>query len=324
MKVLVTGGTSLLGAAVIDRLRARGDRVTTLQRNPGSSADSEVLGDVADASAVAEAVADQQAIIHLAAKVAATGPWAEYERTNVIGTQVVLDAAQRAGAQRFVYVSSPSVAHGGEAIIGGRAEPANPDKTRGHYATSKAHAERYALNASSTELPVVAIRPHLVWGPGDTQLVGRIVERACQGRLAIVGSGCALIDSTYVDNAADALVAAVDRVPDVAGEAFVVSNGQPRTVNELIARIVHAAGIAPPRARVPARFAFVGGLAVEQIWERTDRQDDPPMTSFLAEQLSTAHWFDQRRTREALQWQPLVGLDAGFERLESWFRDRTA
>jgi nucleoside-diphosphate-sugar epimerase len=84
-------------------------------------------------------------------------------------------------------------------------------------------------------------------------------------------------------------------------------------------RIVMAAGLPPPRFKVPARIARTGGLVAEKIWERRGREDDPPMTSFVAEQLSTAHWFDQRETRRLLEWEPEVGLDEGFRRLRDWF-----
>jgi len=126
-------------------------------------------------------------------------------------------------------------------------------------------AEELALAASSQPMPIVAIRPHLVWGPGDTQLVGRIVDRARNRRLALVGSGAALIDSTYVDNAADALIAAVDRAADLGGRALVVSNGEPRTVHELVARIVAAAGVAWTPRHVPTAVAIGGGTIAEQI-----------------------------------------------------------
>jgi nucleoside-diphosphate-sugar epimerase len=84
-------------------------------------------------------------------------------------------------------------------------------------------------------------------------------------------------------------------------------------------RIVLAAGLPPPRFKVPARVARTGGLVAEKIWEQRGREDDPPMTSFVAEQLSTAHWFDQRETRRLLEWEPAVGLDEGFRRLRDWF-----
>jgi nucleoside-diphosphate-sugar epimerase len=214
-------------------------------------------------------------------------------------------AARIAGVGRFVHVSSPSVAHAGSALVGRSATIADPARARGHYARSKALAEQIALAAGA-----VAIRPHLVWGPGDAQLVGRIVARARAGRLAVVGTGAALVDTTFVDNAVDALLAALDRAPQVAGRAFVVSNGEPRPVAELVASICAAAGVAAPRFAVPARLAQAAGAVVERVWP-----GDPPMTRFLAEQLSTAHWFDQRATREALGWSPRVGLEEGFARL---------
>lgn len=324
MRVLVTGASSLIGRHTVDRLVARGDTVTTLQRSPSGLGTAEVVGSITDPAVVERACTDQEAIIHLAAKVGVTGSWDEFVAVNVHGTVQLLDAARRAGVRAVVHVSSPSVAHGGHALVGAGAGPADPTRTRGHYATSKAMAELAALDSSSADLPVVAIRPHLVWGPGDTQLVGRIVARARQGRLALVGSGAALIDTTYVDNAADALVAALDRVDRVAGRAFVVSNGEPRTVHELVARIVAAAGVPWTPRRVPARLAIAGGTMIERIWDRTGRTDDPPMTGFLAEQLSTAHWFDQRTTRAALAWQPTVSLVDGLERLAAWYREHDA
>lgn len=319
MRVLVTGATSLVGRAVVTRLHDQGDVVTVFQRRPSGLGTAEHLGDVADRSAVATAMEGAEAVVHLAGRVAATGSWSRFEETNVRGTQNAIDAAREAGVGRFVHVSSPSVAHGGRSLVGAAAGAADPERARGHYARSKAQAELVALAADSPDLAVVAVRPHLIWGPGDSQLVDRIVSRARAGRLAIVGSGAALIDSTYIDNAADALIAALDRSPALGGRALVVTNGQPRPVRELLNRIVMAAGIEPPRIKVPYTVARTGGLVVERIWESRGREDDPPMTSFLAEQLGTAHWFDQRETRRALGWEPAVSLDEGFRRLHAWF-----
>ncbi len=315
MRVLVTGASGMLGGAVARSLADRGDTVTVLQRRPSGSGLAEVLGDVADPAVVADAVAGQDAVVHLAAKVSVTGPWAEFERVNVQGTRALLAAARAAGANRFVQVSSPSVAHAGEPLVGVGAAPADPERARGHYARSKALAEQAALAADADGFAVVAVRPHLVWGPGDTQLVARIVERAHRGRLVLVDGGTALIDSTYVDNAVDAVVSALDRADVVHGEAFVVTNGQPRTVCELLSRICLACGAPAPTRSVPSAVARSGGALVESSWSLAGRDDEPPMTRFLAEQLSTAHWFDQRRTREALAWSPRVTLDEGFARL---------
>jgi len=319
VKVLVTGATSLLGGRVVQRLQARGDDVTVLQRRPSGLGVREVLGDIADHRAVATAVLGADIVIHAAAKVTVMGPWPEFAATNIAGTENVLDAARTAGVKQFVYISSPSVAHSGTSLVGAPAGPADPDRARDNYSRSKASGELLALAADADEFSVVAVRPHLVWGPGDEQLIGRIVARAREGRLAVIGSGAALVDTTYVDNAADAIVAAGDRARELRGRAFVVSNGQPRPVRELLNRIVIAAGLEPPRLRVPVAMARSAGSVLERVWKRTHRADDPPITRFLAEQLSTAHWFDQRETRAALNWQPTVSLDEGFARVAAWF-----
>src|SRR5699024_10645142 len=146
----------------------------------------DVLGSLTDPVAVARALDGCDAVVHLAAKVSVSGPRHDYEQVNVEGTRTLLTAARMVGVQRFVQVSSPSVAHTGGSLVGAGAGPAEPDGARGNYARTKAAAERLALAADGEGFAVVAVRPHLVWGPGDTQLVARIVERARAGRLPLL------------------------------------------------------------------------------------------------------------------------------------------
>jgi len=207
------------------------------------------------------------------------------------------------------------VAHVGTSIVGDPAGPADPERARGSYARTKAAAEVLALAADSPEMRVLAVRPHIVWGPGDQQLVGRVVDRASRGRLPLLGGGVALIDTTYVDNAADALVAALEAPVDAWGQAYVVTNGEPRPVRDLLAGMCRAAGVPVPAWSVPPRVARAAGGLIETAWGARPRWGEPPMTRFIAEQLSTAHWFDQRATRAALRWSPTVSLDDGFARL---------
>jgi nucleoside-diphosphate-sugar epimerase len=310
VKVLLTGGRSLLGATVARGLAARGDEVRVLQRHPSGLGLPEYLGDVADPQIVRQAAEGVDTIIHLAARVGVVGTRDQFFSTNVVGTRVLLET----GVRRFVFVSSPSVAHTGSALSGEGAGPADPRHAKGEYSKSKALAEQEVLAAGG-----IAVRPHLVWGPGDTQLVGRIVERSRQGRLALVAGGRPLIDTTYLDNAADAVIAAADRFEAGAGRAFIVSNGEPRTVAELIARICAAAGERPPTRSVPRGVAWAAGAVAEGVWKATGREDDPPMTRFLAGQLGTAHWFDLRETERVLGWTPKVSLDEGFERLREYY-----
>lgn len=318
MKVLVTGASGFLGQATAAAVRDAGHEVRTFQRRPsGVAGVQDVAGTMTDDAALARAVGGVEAVVHLAAKVSLAGDPADFARVNVDGTRSLLRAARAAGAARFVFVSSPSVAHTGSSLVGADAGPAEPSRARGDYARTKAAAELLALDADAPDFAVVAVRPHLVWGPGDTQLVGRIVERARAGRLPLLDSGAALIDTLYVDNAATAMVAALERVTDdgVHGNAYVVTNGEPRPVADLLAGICTASGVRPPQWHVPAAVARAAGSVVEAVWRVRPGEDEPPMTRFLAEQLSTAHWFDQRRTRRDLQWTPSVSIDEGLGRL---------
>lgn len=319
MKILVTGASGMTGRALARALIARGDTVTVLQRRPAGLDTAELLGDIADTEFVRRAVTGHEVVVHLAAKVDVVGPWAGYQRANVNGTRSVIAACRSTGVGRLINISSPSVAHAGSALIGAGARPAHPESARSNYSRSKAVAEREALAADSPDLAVLSLRPHLIWGPGDTQLVAPIVERARVGRLPLIGGGCALIDTTFVDNAVAAMVAAIDACGPVHGEALVVSNGEPRPVAEILQRVCLAAGVPGPRGRVPLPVARAAGSAVELAWRVARRPGVPPLTRFLAEQLGTAHWFDQRRTRSALGWVPKVSIDEGFERLRRSF-----
>ena len=316
MIVLVTGASGFLGRAVAADLAAAGHQVRTLQRRPSEvDGATDVLGSITDPETVHRAVEGAEGVVHLAAKVSLAGAPEEFRAVNVEGTRALLDAAQDAGVSRFVQVSSPSVAYAGAALAGVGAEPADPRRARGDYARTKAEGELIALARDSAAMRVVAIRPHLVWGPGDTQLVARIVDRARRGRLPLLDGGTALIDTTYVDNAATGISAALDRAPLAHGRAYVLTNGEPRPVGDLLAGICLAAGVRPPRWSVPAWLGRGAGSAIERIWAIAPGSDEPPMTRFLAEQLSTAHWFDQRETRRALAWAPAVSLSEGLDRL---------
>ncbi|WP_166984169.1 NAD-dependent epimerase/dehydratase family protein [Paramicrobacterium fandaimingii] len=316
MIVVVTGASGLLGRTVATQLRDAGHDVRTLQRSPsGIEGVRDVRGSITDSDLVSAALAGVDGVVHLAAKVSLAGERGDFRRVNVDGTRTLLDAAERTGVQRIVQVSSPSVAHTGSSLAGVGAEPADPENARGDYARTKAQGELLALARNSADLSVVAVRPHLVWGPGDTQLVERIVDRARRGTLPLLNDGTALIDSTYIDNAASGIVAAFERAEHLGGRRYVITNGEPRPVAELMAGICAAAGVAAARFSIPAGIATVAGSLVERLWSIRPGRDEPPMTRFLAEQLSTSHWFDQRETQRDLEWAPQVSIDEGLRRL---------
>jgi nucleoside-diphosphate-sugar epimerase len=201
MRVLLTGGSSLLARSTAERLLARGDEVVLFQRSPAALDVPQVLGDVRDADLVERAVGECDAVIHLAAKVGVVGSWDDYRSINVDGTANVVAAARRHGIARMVHVSTPSVAHAGEALVGVGATPAVTGRSGAWYAESKAIAEHLVQHAAGPQLPIVVIRPHLVSGICRAAGVD-ITPRRVPRRLA-VGAG-ALVERVWALRGPDA------------------------------------------------------------------------------------------------------------------------
>ncbi len=324
---LVTGGGGFLGGAIVRRLVERGWNVRSFSR--GRYPELEGLGvdcrrgDLADARAVSGAVAGADVVFHVAAKAGIWGPEREYYEANVVGTRHVLEACREHGVVRLVHTSSPSVVHAGGDIEGGDESLPYPDHFEAPYPRTKAMAEQEVLASSDRDLATVALRPHLIWGPGDTQLVPRIIARGRAGALKLVDGGRKLVDSVYIDNAVDAHMLAAERLAPAApcaGRPYFISNGEPLPVGELINRILEAAGVAPVTASVSVGVAVVAGAVLEAVHRLLGRRDEPRMTRFLARQLASAHWFDLSAARRDLGYEPRVTLDEGFVRLRAWLR----
>lgn len=315
---LVTGGGGFLGAAVVRQLVARGDEVRSLTRGfyPELAALGvrSFRGDLADAGTVRAAAEGCDIVFHVGAKAGVWGPAREYTATNIEGTHNVIAACRTHGIRRMVYTSTPSVVADRHGIEGGDESLPYALRHDSAYSASKAAAEQEVLAANDAELATVALRPHLIWGPGDTQLVPRILDRARRGRLRFVGGGTNLIDSTYIDNAAWAHLLAADRLhpgAGIAGRAFFISQGEPLPIRDLVNRILAAGGIAPVRSTIPFPVAYALGWLVEAAFAASGRRTEPPMTRFLARQLATAHWFDIGAARRELGYQPRVSIAEG-------------
>ncbi|MEX2187748.1 MAG: NAD-dependent epimerase/dehydratase family protein [Pirellulales bacterium] len=330
MIVLVTGGGGFLGQAIVRRLVARGDTVRTFQRGeyPALAAMNVecIRGDLTDRDAVGRAVkgCDTEgcdAVIHTAAKAGVWGPLEAYHRANVLGTRNVIDACLAAGVRRLVYTSSPSVVFDGRDESGINESVPYPSRYLAHYPRTKAEAERMVLAANGPALATVALRPHLIWGPGDPHLLPRLVARAKNGKLRLVARQDNLVDSTYVDNAALAHELALDALAPIesgqmsacAGRAYFISNGEPLPMAELVNKLLAAKGVAPIERTISPRAAYAAGAIFETLYKLLGRRMEPPITRFVARQLATAHWFDLSAARRDLAYEPLVSLAQGLQ-----------
>jgi nucleoside-diphosphate-sugar epimerase len=331
MNALVTGGGGFLGGAVVRRLVDRGDRVRSLSRHRHPDLDAlgvqHQLGDVADARAVDRAAAGCDIAFHVAAKAGVWGRFGDYFRTNVLGTDNVLTACRRRGIRRLVYTSTPSVVYTGRDMKGANESAPYARHYEAHYPRTKAIAERHVLAANGPDLATVALRPHLIWGPGDNHLVPRLLSRARAGRLRRVGQGDKLVDHTYIDNAAEAHLLAADRLAPgspVAGRAYFISNGRPTPLWDLVDDILAAAGLPQVTGSLPAPVLYALGWILETVYAVLCIRSEPPMTRFVARQLATAHWFDITAAQRDLGYRPFVSLEEGMRRLAESLRTRPA
>ena len=324
MRVLVTGGGGFLGRALVTRLLGRGDQVRSLAR--GAHKDLRALGadvlrgDIGDAAAVSSAARGCDAIVHVAALVGSFGPYATFYRTNVTGTENVIAACRAHGIRKLVFTSTPSVVHGGGDVAGVDESAPYARSFEAHYPKTKAIAERLVLAANDARLATVALRPHLIFGPGDTQLLPRAVAQARAGKLRLPSGPAKLVDCTYVDNAVDAHVLALDRAEPgaaCAGRAYFISNGEPLPMVDLVNRMLGAAGVPEVTARISPRLAYAAGVVAEVAHALLRRPGEPRITRFVARQMMTAHWYDIGAAKRDLGYSPAVSIDEGLRRMKA-------
>ena len=315
MKILVTGGGGFVGGYIVERLLARGYAVRSIGRSPQPELVAKgvevVCGDLTDATAVSAACEGVDAVFHVAARAGVWGSWESFYGPNVIGTRNVLSACRKWQVKRLVYTSTPSVVFNGDSIRGGDESLPYGKNWLCHYAETKALAEQEALAANSEKLQVVALRPHLIFGPGDPHLLPRVIESVKAGRLRIVGDGSAKVDVSYVGNVADAHLDAFDALErgKGAGQAYFISQGEPVDLWPWLNSILEGLGQPPLTQKIPLPLAYGIGALCEGVWKVLRRRTDPPITRFVAVELAKDHYFDIRKAQNALGYRPRVPMN---------------
>lgn len=325
MQVFVTGGGGFLGLAIVKQLLAAGHTVISYSRSDYPALRALGVehrqGDLQQPNHLRAAMRDCQAVVHVAAKAGFWGDYQDYYRTNVLGSEQIIAACQELGIRKLVYTSSPSVVHpGDQGIEGGNESLPYPEHYDAFYPQTKAEAERKVLAANSEVLATVSLRPHLIWGPGDPHFVHRLVERAKAGRLRLVGHDDPLVDTVYVDNAAEAHLLALEKLEPaapLAGKAYFITQDQPLPISQFVNAILNAAGVPPVTRRVPKGLATLVGGLLETVHRSFHLPGEPMMTRFLAHQFSTPHWFDISAARRDLGYTPRVDFETGMARLKA-------
>lgn len=324
-RIVVTGGSGFVGKALCRALLCEGFDVLSLSRRPVPDLEEEgvrsFLGDLANERLpLEELLVGVHAVFHTAAQVQMWGPYEDFFRVNVLATRRLLDACERAGCEYFIFTSSPSVIAGDDDLRGVDERVPYPSRHRAWYPATKAQAEREVLaRGKEAKLKTIALRPHLIFGPGDSHLLPTIIDRARTGRLPIVGRGTNRVDVTFIEDCVAAhlcALSALEQNPSVSGEPFFISQGEPVSLWAFIDEVLARSGIGRLRKRVNERVAFWVALALERIYRLLPGQPEPPLTAFLVKEMSTEHFFDITNAREQLGFSPrysvIEALDATF------------
>ncbi len=320
---IVTGAAGFIGRRLVERLVAEGVEVVASDlRDPGIPGARYVTCDVTDRSACDRLVAGAAVVFHVASMVqtrrsGADAVWA----VNHGGTRKLLAAATAGGVRRFVYVSSASVVYQGADIENGDESLPYAGSSQAPYADSKIAAEREVLQASRPDgLRACAVRPHVVFGPGDGRFLPAILRRARSGGLRLgVGRANKLSDFTYIDNLIDALVLADRRLlaePSLGGRAWFITNGEPVAFWDFIDRVLVRRGRPPTRGRIPYRVAYAAAALAEGLGAVLGRDAGPEngLTRFAVRYMCTHHYFSIERARRELGYRPAVSIAEGIGR----------
>ncbi len=329
-RVLVTGGGGFLGSAIVRQLVLRGDRVTSLARNLYGRLEAldvrQIQADISDLNAVIRACRGMDMVFHTAAKAGVWGDYEAYYRSNVMGTENIVTACKHHHIPVLIHTSSPSVVFDGTDMEGVDESRPYPKSFPTHYVKTKAMAEQLVRSAAEKgDIHALILRPHLIWGPGDPHLVPRVLERA--KKLVKVGSRDNLVDTIYIEDAAAAHILAGDKLtadPALSGRIYFISQDEPIPMWEMINGILEAGGLRPINRTMPAGLVWLIAAALEGIYKLVGIKNEPPMTRFVAKELSTAHWFDISAAKRDLGYRPRFTVRQGLENLSRWLQDQSS
>ena len=311
MIAFVTGATGFLGGRLMEKLRARGDDVIALVRDPARAAgvDAElVAGDLSDRARLAEQMRGSDAVFHLAAMYKIGIPPSQRAamfEANVHGTENVLDAAVDAGVKRIVYVSTVNVfgnTHGRVVDEGYRRDLSEGfvswyDETK--YGAHEAAMERIARGA-----PVTIVQPGAIYGPGDHSELGAQLDQARRGRLLFLALAGVGVNAVHVDDAAEGILLALDRGRP--GESYVLG-GEITTLRELVRTVARLAGRRPPRLELPTallKLAIPLGPLIGRVMGTW-----PNLRELISTAEGVTYWASDEKARRELGYAPRTAAE---------------
>ncbi|MFY9814194.1 MAG: NAD-dependent epimerase/dehydratase family protein [Dehalococcoidales bacterium] len=319
---LVTGGAGMLGRAIVAQLLEQGKTVRILDIAPVKNDRAEVMvGDIRDAAVVSRACQGVDTVFHAAADV-----WdpnlapASYEKTNIAGTQLIIDTCLRLGVPRLVYTSSMDVVldgkHGHRLADESLPYPADFRKMN-RYAYSKMMAEQAVIQANGPSFSTCALRLVGMYGPGDKYHLPNVIKNAKSGLNIRLGNGKAQFSHIFAGNAAHAHILAAEHLaPDspTAGQIYFITDHDPVNFFDFMTPFLEQLGIPVPKRSIPAGPANVLGWCVEKFSSKSN------FNTFTVYCVCVDHTFVHDKATRDFGYQPIFTPEEAFNITLAWLK----
>lgn len=315
-EVLVTGASGFVGEELVKTLAGRGERVRGLVRTEATAGKvagwgaTPVRGDVRDIDQLRRAMSGCRVVYHVAGVMGGGLSRNHAYEVNVTGTENVLAAARLAGVETLVYVSAAAVLLGSRRVHHADETTPLPFRPLGHYAATKAAAERRVLDAAPM-LHTVSVRPPLVWGRVGRGLVKMIEDMARRGPVMLLGSGRHAVSTCHVENLCAGLVLAAEK--GRAGEAYFVTDGAPIALRTFFTDVLQRRGLTPRYRSVPMPVARAAASIMDAAWHGLRPGQDSPFSRAMVRLLGEEFTVDDAKARRELGYTPPLSRAAGYQ-----------
>jgi nucleoside-diphosphate-sugar epimerase len=319
---LVTGGAGMLGRAIVAQLLEQGKTVRILDIQPAQDARAEmIVGDIRDAAVVNKACQGVDTVFHAAADV-----WdpnlapSSYDKTNIAGTQLIIDTCIRLGVPRLVYTSSMDVVldgkHGHRLADESLPYPADFRKMN-RYAYSKMMAEQAVIQANGPKFSTCALRLVGMYGPGDRYHLPNVIKNAKSGLNIRLGNGQAQFSHIFAGNAAHAHILAAEHLtPDspVAGQIYFITDHDAVNFFDFMTPFLEQLGIPVPKRSIPRGPANVLGWCVERFSSKSN------FNTFTVYCVCVDHTFVHDKATRDFGYRPIFTPEQAFTITLEWLK----
>jgi len=335
---LVTGGCGFIGSHLVRKLLQLGYRVRILDKVKQNSEqlpnglESFVYGDIRNLEDCLLACNDVDCVFHMATMTELWGPPHLYQEVNVGGTENIIKACKQCNVAQLIYTSSSSVVMDGQDCQDGDETMSYPTRHLDTFSYSVCRAEQkiIAANGNKTKdglhrLLTCVLRPHFVFGPGDSHFMAQIIQKAKHGQLThIIGEGHNLGDFTYIDNVVYAHVLASSKLSSCTaaqGQVYFVTNGEPIMFWSFIIKTMTMLGYSTPTKHISFNVAYVVACLMEFFYWLTGWLFGwkPVITRYMVVTMGCHQYFSHAKATQDLGYRPIVTLDEGIQRTVEYF-----